>query len=126
MGNVIGYSIKVWLTVIFVAPLAFNLLLPNFLFELYFFAVAFGIPFSFPAMILFLVFTYFIDRLTIRTILKKLLLVCLGLITTYITFNYLNFHSVIVYAYCTTLTVAIFIFKLESPTDPQDLTGIKN
>ena len=126
MGNVIDFSIKVWMTVIFIAPLAFNILNSSFLFDLYFFAVAFGILFSLPAMILFLVFTYFIDQLTIRTILKKLLLVCLGLITTYITFHYLNFHSVIVYAYCTTLTVAIFIFKLESPADPQDLTGIKN
>jgi|SRR5688572_30265657 len=126
MGNVIDFSIKVWMTVIFIAPLAFNILNSSFLFDLYFFAVAFGILFSLPAMILFLVFTYFIDQLTIRTILKKLLLVCLGLITTYITFHYLNFHSVIVYAYCTTLTVAIFIFKLESPADPQDLTRIKN
>ena len=110
MGSAAVFSLNVWAIVVFISPLF--LTLTNFS-GLYFFATLYGIFFSIPALIVFLLTVSVINKQIKQTIYKKLILAAIGFIFTFLTFRLLGgFIKQFWAPYCITLVAAIFIFKL--------------
>ena len=122
MGSAADFSLKVWSVVVFITAIILGFIYGGG--GLIVFAMAFGVFYSLPALLLFILFTWAINKLSIALILKKLILASIWVIMTWVTFRLADLMDGLIedeqYFYYAILVASIFIFRLDPPVKPRE------
>jgi hypothetical protein len=141
-SNSFQFATKVWLTSVFASPSMFLLL--NWIvysqkqsFEalgtgnFFLFSIAFGLVFSLPSWLVFILGVKYLNRLPVTTFKKKAFITIVAIFLTYLPFYLIFFKDDLeqqlsnfkfATAYCLTIIIGIFVYKLTPDNSIREVT----